>query len=177
VPSDPSDPDSIRTERLAPWLAIATDVEGREHAVLSDGWHRIRIDVEKGSIAREEAVLLHYRLLGVASAETRILPLRRFLELCRHGRFARSLFPRDPRVERWLTVLRVHDALAAGASQREIGAALFGEDRILLDWTDSADSLRSRVRRLVRDARRMAGGGYRQLLQTRVGACPRATSD
>lgn len=167
VPSDPFDPDSIRTERLAPWLAIATDDEGREHAVLSDGWHRIRIDVEEGSITREEAVLLHYRLLGVASAETRILPLRRFLELCRHGRFARSLFPRDPRVERWLTVLRVHDALAAGASQREIGAALFGEDRILLDWTDSADSLRSRVRRLVRDARTMATGGYRQLMRGR----------
>lgn len=135
--------------------------------MLSDGWHRIRIDVEEGSIAREEAVLLHYRLLGLGSVETKVLPLRRFLELCRHGRFARSLFPRDPRVERWLTVLRVHDALAAGASQREIGAALFGDDRILLDWTDSADSLRSRVRRLVRDARTMAGGGYRQLLRRR----------
>ena len=177
MPSEPSDPDSIRTERLAPWLAIATDCEGREHAVLSDGWHRIRIDVEEGSIAREEAVLLHYRLLGVASAETRILPLRRFLELCRHGRFARSLFPPDPRVERWLTVLRVHDALAAGASQREIGAALFGEDRFLLDWTDGTDSLRSRVRRLVREARRMAGGGYRHLLQGRLGARGSATGD
>lgn len=164
VPSDPSDPDSIRTERLAPWLAIATDAAGHEHAVLSDGWHRIRIDVEDGSIAREEAVLLHYRLLGVASAETRILPLRRFLELCRHGRFAASLFPDDPRIERWLAVLRVHDALAAGASHREIGAALFGEERILLDWGGRTDSLRSRVRRLVRDARTMARGGYRNLL-------------
>lgn len=167
MPSDPSDPDSIQTERLAPWLAIATDGEGREHAVLSDGWHRIRIDVEEGSIAREEAVLLHYRLLGVASVETKVLPLRRFLELCRHGRFARSLFPRDPRVERWLTVLRAHDALAAGASQREIGADLFGQDGIVLDWADGTDSLRSRVRRLVRDARTMAGGGYRHLLMRR----------
>jgi hypothetical protein len=168
VPSDPADPDSIRTERLAPWLAIATDSDGREHAVLSDGWHRIRVDVEEGSIAREEAVLMHYRLLGIASAEPKILPLRRFVELCRHGRFARSLFPRDPRVERWLKVLRVHDALAAGASQREIGAALFGEDRILLDWSEQSDSLRSRVRRLVRDAHTMARGGYRYLLQRRA---------
>ncbi len=168
VPSDPADPDSIRTDRLAPWLALSTDSDGREHAVLSDGWHRIRIDVEEGSIAREEAVLLHYRLLGLASAEPRILPLRRFLELCRRGRFARSLFPRDPRIERWLTVLRVHDALAAGASQREIGEALFGEDRIVLDWNDDSDSLRSRVRRLVRDAQAMARGGYRYLLHRRV---------
>jgi hypothetical protein len=168
LPSNPADPDSIRTEHIAPWLAIAPDDDGREHAVLSDGWHRIRIDVEEGSIAREEAVLLHYRLLGVASAEPKILPLRRFIELCRHGRFARSLFPRDPRVERWLTVLRVHDALAAGASQREIGAALFGEDRILLDWSGRSDSLRLRVRRLVRDAHTMARGGYRNLLHERT---------
>ncbi|WP_353850747.1 hypothetical protein [Sphingomonas sp.] len=44
--------------------------------MLSDGWHRIRIDVEEGSIAREEAVLLHYRLLGVASAEPKIVDRR-----------------------------------------------------------------------------------------------------
>lgn len=167
APSDPADPDSIRIDRLAPWLAIATDADGREHAALSDGWHRIRIDVEQGSLAREEAVLLHYRLLGVASAEAKILPLRRFLELCRRGRFARTLFPRDPRIERWLTVLRVHDALVAGASQREIGAALFSEDQIVFDWSDSNDSLRSRVRRLARDARIMARGGYRRLLHPR----------
>ncbi|WP_367112983.1 DUF2285 domain-containing protein [Sphingomonas sp.] len=135
--------------------------------MLSDGWHRIRIDVEDGSIARGEAVLLHYRLLGVESAETRILPLRRFLELCRHGRFAKSLFPADPRIDRWLAVLRVHDALAAGASHREVGAALFGEERILLDWSGRSDSLRSRVRRLVGEARRMATGGYRHLMRRR----------
>jgi hypothetical protein len=167
VPSDPVDPDSIRTDRLAPWLALATDSDGREHAVLSDGWRRIRIDVEEGSIAHEEAVLLHYRLVGLGSAETKILPLRRFLELCRRGRFARSLFPSDPRVDRWLTVLRVHDAIAAGASQREIGAALFGEERIALGWGERTDALRSRVRRLVRDGQKMARGGYRHLLRRR----------
>ena len=94
LPSNPADPDSIRTEHIAPWLAIAPDDDGREHAVLSDGWHRIRIDVEEGSIAREEAVLLHYRLLGVASAEPKILPLRRFIELCRHG--CGSAWKKDP---------------------------------------------------------------------------------
>ncbi len=167
VPSDPRDPDSVRIERLTPWLTIAVDGEGREHAVLSDGWHRIRIDIEQGSMADGEAVLLHYRLRGVASAKSKVLPLRRFLELCRSGRFARSLFPRDPRVERWLTVLRVHDALAAGASHREIGAALFGEKHVSLDWSERADSLRSRVRRLVRDAQAMAQGGYRHLLRRR----------
>ena len=62
-------------------------------------------------------------------------------------------------------MLRVHDAVRDGASQREIGAALFGDERVGHDWSDGSDSLRSRVRRLVREARDMAQGGYRQLMR------------
>lgn len=165
VSAAPSDPDSIRIDRIAPWLAIAIDETGREHAVLSDGWHHIRLDIEEGRLAGEEAVLLHYRLHGVASAEALLLPLRRFLGLCRHRRFARSLFPRDPRIDRGIQMLRVHDALGQGASQREIGVALFGDEQVTRDWVGESDSLRSRVRRLVHEARAMAGGGYRQLMR------------
>ncbi len=167
MPADPLDPDSVHVARIAPWLAIAIDPAGCEHAVLSDGWHHIRFDIEEGRLAGQEAVLLHYRLRGVASAEARLLPLRRFLDLCRHRRFARSLFPRDARIDRWIDMLRVHDAIGQGASQREIGAALFGDERVARDWNDVSDSLRSRVRRLVREAGAMARGGYRQLMRRR----------
>lgn len=167
VPADPSDPDSIRIDRIAPWLAIAIDEMGHEHAVLSDGWHHIRLDIEEGRLAGQDAVLLQYRVQGLASAEAVLLPLRRFLDLCRHRRFARSLFPRDPRIDRWIEMLRVHDAIGQGASQREIGAALFGDERVRRDWSEGSDSLRSRVRRLVRDAHSMARGGYRQLMRRR----------
>lgn len=167
LPADPSDPDSIRIDQIAPWLDIATDEWGREHAVLSDGWHHIRLDVEEGRLQGQEAILLQYRLHGLASAEARLLPLRRFLDLCQHRRFARSLFPPDPRIERGIAMLRVHDALGQGASQREIGAILFGDLRVAQDWNDVSDSLRSRVRRLVREARTMANGGYRHLMRWR----------
>ncbi len=166
-PADPTDPDSIRIDRIASWLAIATDDRGREHAVLSDGWHHIRLDIEEGRLEGQEAVLLHYRLRGLATAETRLLPLRRFLDLCRHRRFARSLFPRDARIDRGIEMLRVYDAIGQGASQREIGAALFGDGRVARDWVGESDSLRSRVRRLVREAHAMARGGYRQLMRRR----------
>jgi len=166
VPADPADPDSLRLEHLAPWLAIALGPDGREHVVLSDGWRHIRLDIEEGRLTGEEAVLLHYRLRGLASAETRLLPLRRLLSLCRHRRFARSLFPRDPQIGHGIEVLRVHDALRDGASQREIATVLFGADRVDHDWNGSSDSLRSRVRRMVREARSMALGGYRQLMRS-----------
>lgn len=165
LPADPSDPDSIRIDQIAPWLDIAIDEWGREHAVLSDGWHHIRLDIEEGRLQGQEAFLLHYRLHGLASAEARLLPLRRFLDLCRHRRFARSLFPRDSRIDRGIDVLRVHDALGQGASQREIGAALFGDERVARDWVGVSDSLRSRVRRLVCEAHTMARGGYRHLMR------------
>ena len=165
VPADPSDPDSLHIDRIASWLAIALDGAGREHVVLSDGLHHIRLDIEEGRLTGEKAVLFHYRLRGLASAEARLLPLRRLLDLVRHRRFARALFPRDPRVERGIVALRVHDALREGASQREIGAALFGPERVAEDWNDRSDSLRSRVRRLTRDARAMAHGGYRHLMR------------
>jgi hypothetical protein len=165
VPADPADPDGVRIENIAPWLAIAIDEAGREHAVLSDGWHHIRLDIEEGRLAGQEAVLFQYRIRGLTSAEARLLPLRRFLDLCLHRRFARSLFPHDPRIDRWIDMLRVHDALGESASQREIGEALFGDERVRRDWSEGSDSLRSRVRRLVRDARAMARGGYRLLMR------------
>lgn len=149
---------------LSRWLTIASDTAGLEHAVLSDGWHRIRLDLVSGSLAGLGPVILHYELRGVPSALPKILPLRRLLALCRHRRFAASLFPRDRRIVRWIELLRVHDGLAAGASHRELARAMFGEERIVEDWGGPSDSLRSRVRRLVRDAREMAGGGYRFLM-------------
>ncbi|GGC04992.1 hypothetical protein GCM10011494_24440 [Novosphingobium endophyticum] len=95
----------------------------------------------------------------------KVLALRRFLALCRYGRFARSLFPPDPGMARAIAVLRAHDALVAGASQREIGCVLFGAARVEREWNGTSDSLRSRVRRLMRDARRMARGDYRLILR------------
>lgn len=165
VPGERSDPDHIDPDLLAPWLTLATDLSGGEHAVLSDGLHRIRLDVEAGSLVGHCPVVLHYRLHGTVSAEPKLLPLRRLIDLCRHRRFAGHLFPADPRVERWILALRVFDALRSGASQREIAITLYGADRVGRGWPGDADSLRSRVRRLVRDARALATGGYRTLMR------------
>ncbi|WP_206240152.1 DUF2285 domain-containing protein [Novosphingobium terrae] len=159
------DADTIALRDLAPWLTIATDIGGTEHVLLSDGWHHIRLDVVEGSLLGRDLVRFHYRLDGIATAEGLVPTLRRFLALCRMRRFPTTMFPIDPRMDRGLDMLRVHDALEDGASQREIAGVLFGEERITAEWTGASDSLRSRVRRLVTDARTMACGGYRRLLR------------
>lgn len=43
------DPDAIDPALMAPWLRIVRDRQV-EHAVLSDGWHHIRLDIEQGSL-------------------------------------------------------------------------------------------------------------------------------
>jgi len=166
LPADAGHPDAVDPLALQPWLTMVADHEG-EHAVLSDGWHHIRLDVARGSLAAGQAVVLEYHLRGVASAEPKILPLRRLIDLYRNRRFSVSLYPPDRRVDRWIVALRVHDAIAAGASQRDIARALFGDDSANSAEDERADSLRSRVRRLVAVARRMAAGDYRALLGAR----------
>jgi hypothetical protein len=164
-PADPDDPDAVRLAALAPWLTVVADPAGREHAVISDGCRHLRLDIEAGCLAGEEAVTFEYLLRGVRSAEPRMLTLRRLLGLVRHGRFVGALFPRDPRTPRLIAMLRVSDALSAGASQREIALELFGADAVARHWNGRSDAVRSRVRRLVREARLLAAGGYRQLLR------------
>lgn len=164
VPASPKDNDAIDPARLAAWLTLVPDADGREHAVLSDGRRHIRFDVEAGTLSTGP-VILHYRLAGTISARPRLLPLRRLVSFCIDRRFASSLYPPDPRVPRWLTALQVHDGLASGASLREIGEALYGPDRVAADWGDASDSMRSRVRRLAAEARRLASGGWRSLMR------------
>jgi hypothetical protein len=165
VPACKPDPDTLLLRDIEPWLTIATDGHGREHVLLSDGWQHIRLDVEEGRISGHEAVHLEYRLAGLASADSMVSTLQRFLGLCRQRRFVPALFPRDPRIARGLEVLRISDALEHGASQRDIAMALVGEERLERDWAGASDALRSRVKRLIRHARDMAGGGYRELLR------------
>lgn len=162
--ADRQGPDHADLSSLKPWLSVMTDAVGREQAVLSDGWRRIRLQVLEGSLVGEGPALLLYHLDGLVAADRHILPLRRFLDLVRRDRFSLSLYPRDPRTDRWIEMLRVHDAVLDGASLREIGRALFGAERVDRDWNGPSDSLRSRVRRLTRDAAALARGAYRDLL-------------
>jgi hypothetical protein len=150
---------------LTPWLTGITDMQGAEHIVLSDGYRHLRLDVLDGRIADQETVVLHFAFEGLAEAHYGASSLRRLLSLVANRRFVRSLYPRDPAIVRGIEVLRVHDAMKDGASQREIANALFGHDRVRVEWGGSSDSLRSRVRRLVREARAMAGGRYRGLMR------------
>lgn len=160
--------EGIELGRLAPWLRIAADTMGLEHAVLSDGHRHLRLDVVAGSLIRaRSAVLLHYEIWGSQTATRRLKTLERFLDLVRTGRFRAPLYPTDPAIARGLALLRVHDARMSGASHREIGETLFGPQAVAAGWEGRTDHVRQRVRRMVKSARAMAQGGYRLLMRSK----------
>jgi hypothetical protein len=138
--------------------------EGEQHLLLAAGGRSVRLDVS-GRDLRQGPVMLRYILAGRAGAEAPLLVLRRFLALERTGRFSAALHPRETKAKRWIWLLRAHDALAAGASQREIARHLLGADAGLVRWRVEASTLRSQVQRLVRQSRIFAAGGYLELLR------------
>ena len=156
------DEDRLEIGRLRRFVTSVRDLGGREHLLLSDGRRAIRLDILSGSLS--ERPVLRYRLAGLSGVQPPLLALRQLLALWSTGRFSRALHPREQRAARWILLLRASDGLAAGASQRDIAAALLGREAADRRWRVEASSLRSRAQRLVRDARRMAGGGYLSLL-------------
>ena len=155
--------DGIEWNRFSAITRVSA-TDDAEHLLLSDGLYTIRLDGPPGAFS-SEPVCLRYSIEGLVAAERPLLTLRRFLALCRAGDFSRSLHRRDVRARRWIMMLRAHDALAAGADQRQIAKELFSGSVVEPRWRSREPSIRSRVQRLVRSARRFAPGGYRLLLR------------
>lgn len=160
------DADRLNLEILGRFVTLVADPSGTEHLLLSDGSHAVRVDIVSGTL-RARPALLRYRLAGFARLDEPLLVLRQLRALWRTGRFSPALHPRERRAGRWILLLRTYDALVAGASQREIAEWIFGLEASERRWRVEASSVRSRVQRLVREARRMAAGGYRSLFDGR----------
>jgi hypothetical protein len=156
--------DSFDLARFAAMVSVVQSASSGEHIAISDGYHRIRLDVVSGSLMQGPVVLRHH-LGGIDRLDQKLLALRQLIALHRHGRFVSSLFPVGPQTTRIVMALRAYDALQAGASQRDIAIALFGNNAVDDDWKAGSDYLRLRVRRLVTLACRMASGEWRHLLR------------
>jgi len=139
-------------------------VGGAEHLLVTDGLRSIRLDAPSGTFGKGP-VGLSYSLGGIALAGPQLLTLRRFLALCRTGRFSRVLHRREPRARRWILMLRAWDAIRAGADQRQIAEALLSRSAGEPGWRNREPSVRSQAQRLARSARVFGAGGYRLLLR------------
>ena len=162
-PTPSSDVDAFDLRHFHGLATVLRCPDGHEILLFSDGDHRLQLDVTTGSVLAGP-VRFRYELSGFKHIDTKILTLRRFVMLCRFGRFPRGLFTPERRARRWIIALQAYDGVQSGASQREIAAALFGEKIVRDDWHGRSDYLRLRVQRAIRNGQSLVNGGYRSLL-------------
>ena len=163
------DPDGFDLAKVGCFSAVLRGKDPLEHVVLTDGLHRLRLDVRGGTLT-SLPVRLRFGFEGLRSIDAPLLTLRRLVAFDRRGAMPLGLYGRDRRVGRWISALRADDAQRSGASQRDVAQLLFGAGRVREDWPGPSDYLRSQVRRLLRFGERMREGGWRNLLNQGPGA-------
>lgn len=164
IPTTSDDPDAFDIGQFVDVVTFLRHTDGHESLLFSDGIHHLQFEVVAGTVI-SGLVRLHYRLSGFRLVEPQTLSVRRLAQFCRLGRFPLTLFPPEPRAHRWVMALQAYDGTMAGASHRDIAAALFGEQAVRDDWSGRSDFLRLRVQRLVHMGNAMVRGGYRDLLR------------
>lgn len=151
VPSSLSDRFDLSV--FDPWTKIVHR-QGGEHLLLTNGFQALRLDICGGTITSGPAYL-SYRIMGVQDATPAARTILQLAHLARTHTFSHSVFPIEQRAERWITALRVHDALAEGATHQDIARSLYtlgSSGR----WRVESPSYRLRVQRLAAAARRCA---------------------
>lgn len=155
---------AIDFTRLGGDLFVQPDGTGGERVLLRRDGVQLRLDVAMGTVL-EGPVVPRVILLGIDGLAPPLLTLRRLAGLSHRGVLPPALRPRSRRAARLAQMVQLLDGLRAGASQRDLAVALFGAGRVAAEWRGLSDHMRLKVRRLVREARRLAAGGYRALLR------------
>lgn len=134
-------------------MAVEIDENDDEHWLITDGRWSIRLDLHDGTLLGGP-VLLQHRLLGFASAEPKLHALRQLAALAAEGKIPAGLLPREHRATRWILELRTADAMLSGATHQEMAQVFYRSATRQAGWRSENNSLRLRVQRLVRTARR-----------------------
>ncbi len=163
IPTRPYDAEAFDLYGQRVPTTVILDPGGGEEVLIGRGAWSILMSIVRGTL-HEGPVRLVYALSGLTALDAPVLTLRRLLALHRDGRFSPALYPALTRGRRWAMLIRTLDALAVDPGQRAVATALYGNSLVVAEWTGRSDFLRSRVRRLIRQALGLAAGGYLELL-------------
>lgn len=152
---------SLGTLRHSATLLVLPD--GFQHLLARDRGRSLQLAVQ-GSSLLEPVDLRTDALFERQHLRAQLAALESLNVLVSTQRLPEQLFPIDPRSRRLRHVLQALDGFLAGATYREIAVALFGEARVLADWSDARRHLFDQVRRAVQRGRYLMNGGYRRLL-------------
>lgn len=132
-----------------------------EELLLGHGNRTVRMSV-RGASLLAGPVTLEFHIASATAFLSRSAALQRFaaFRLSRSGTIAAA---KMGSATKRLLLLRTLDALAAAGSYRDIATTLFGAELVDTHWNAASDHLRSRVRRLIRQARTVSSQGSASL--------------
>lgn len=132
--------------------------------LLCDGLSAVRLDVEGHEVLASQ-VSLQFEICGFEAARQHVRTWERLAHLIRGQLLPPLSFSGVNARRRQLLLLRTFDALAEGASQRQIAAELIRPEAAIRRWRSVNPSLRSQAQRLVKGARTYAQGRFWSLLE------------
>jgi hypothetical protein len=157
------DADAFSLARLAQMATVGIS-RNSCRVLLSDGRHSLRLDVE-GLALFNSPVRLQCKISGFRAAREPVRTWERLSVVAKTGK----LPPRSREAlksnGRRILLIRAFDALAAGASQREIAAELIRPEAAAVGWRSANPSLRLQVQRLARGAHHYSSGRFWTLLR------------
>lgn len=154
---------------LAAWGDRVTIVRNPdcEHVLVRTGRGALRFDVRDGTVLNGP-VRLFFDVMADAVPSLLIHRASRLRDALRKSDVIEGMAGPDSARRRQIAALRTFDALAEGASIRDVAIMLFGRERVAADWNDPSEALKSHSRRLIAHARRMAAGAWREILKSSI---------
>lgn len=164
-PTDYADPEAFNIVELKANATLLLSEGLSEEVRLYRSGCSIRLSIEAGTLLRGP-VRLAYRLSGHTDLEARLRPFQRLAAFLLRDMLVPTATAGSLRPEKMRLILATLDALAAGASYRDIAIRLYGKTAVASDWNEGSDYLKSRVRRLVGACRQVMEDGPLTLLNT-----------
>lgn len=143
---------------------VLKDHTRREIVLFSQGQYHLQMFIDRGTVL-QGPTKLRFLIDQVNHLDAVTASLARFNTLLQKRAFLPRQFQTSSSAGKWSRALQALDGFNAGASQREIAAALFGHQMVQREWHGQSDFLRTRTQRLIAFGRKMAAGAYRSLLQ------------
>jgi hypothetical protein len=155
---------SIPLKGLDCRVAVLSETNRYHHILFSQAGRALQLEL-RGAIEPSAASIAIVAVPRLERLSAQIHALRSLADLARNRCLRPALYPPAARGARFVHVLQALDGWHAGATQREIAMALFGEHRVDEDWSDPRQSLRDQTRRAIARAKALMTGGYLQLIE------------
>ena len=156
--------DLFRLREMCCHLTLLLQKDGPQHLFVRDGGPGFQLVVTGASLL-EPVHLLADAVLNPKDARMRLAAMQCFNDLRTTGHLVQSHRPVAPTTKRLRMVLQALDGALAGARQRDIAIALYGEARVERDWHYKHNYLRDHVRRAIKRGRDLMNGGYLRFLR------------